>query len=152
MAAATTACSAVGVPPTACTEIGAAPGLAVTVERGMVQSSAPSLALTICQDACTEHEVSLQPGSTTVGATCSPGGPDSTCSASSSPDGTWVGFVDLSDLAAGDVRVSGTLGDGERIRQLAEVTVRAEVTYPNGPQCPPENVQAQVQVTEDGLR
>ena len=87
-------CTAAGVSPQACTEIGSPAGVSVTVV----------------------------PGSTTVGETCDSADPDASCSASSSPDGTMVGFVDVPSLAIGDVRIRGERGAGSSSTQLSEVT------------------------------
>ena len=56
-----------------------------------------------------------------VGETCD-SDPDASCSASSSPDGTMVGFVDVPSLAIGDVRIRGERGAGSSSTQLSEVT------------------------------
>ncbi|MDN5771644.1 MAG: hypothetical protein L0H24_12210 [Microlunatus sp.] len=150
--AAVTGCSGVGPPNAGCTEIGAVPGVAVLVKRDVSGTDDPALDLTICQTGCGTYRVSLRPGATTVAEPCDSADSDGTCSGSTSPDGTYVGFVGVADLGAGDVRISGRFGDREHTRQLAEVTVRAEVTHPNGPQCPPGGVQAQVRLTTAGLR
>ena len=144
-------CTATGVSPHACTEIGSPAGVSVTVERDAV---VPGLELTlrICQDACVERRVDLVPGSITVGETCSPDDPDGSCSASSSPDGTMVGFVDLATLTAGDGTDPRRAAGGRDRTQLAEVTATAEATYPNGRDCPAGGPQAAVRVTSSGLR
>ena len=144
-------CSATGPGTRACTELGSPAGVTVTVTRD-VAVTGPQLTLRICQDTCVQQRVDLQPGSVTVGATCSSENPDGSCSASSSPDGTLVGFVDLPQLSAGPVRISGDrVGSPGRTR-LAEITVTAVATYPNGASCPAGGPQAAVRVTADGLR
>ncbi len=152
-AALSVGCTATGVSPRVCTEIGSPAGVSVTVVREAV---APALTLTlrICQADCVEQPVELLPGSTTVGATCASADPDATCSASSSPDGTMHGFVDVPALTVGEVRISGELRAGAtRTRtRLEEVTVTAEATYPNGRDCPAGGPQASIRVTGAGLR
>ncbi|HEY5788133.1 MAG TPA: hypothetical protein VIT65_25530 [Microlunatus sp.] len=144
-------CTATGVAPHTCTEIGSPAGVSVTVVRDAVLPSM-TLTLRICQAACVERRVELVPGSVTVGETCSPDGPDGSCSASSSPDGTMVGFVDLATLTAGPARISGQLQAGADRTELAEITTTAAATYPNGRDCPVGGPQAVVRVTISGLR
>jgi hypothetical protein len=150
-AALSVACSATGSPARACTEIGSPAGLTVTVQRDAVVE-AMRLTLRVCQADCVERRVDLQPGSVTVGETCTSDVPDGSCSASASPDGTMVGFVDLPTLTAGLVRVSGELRTASGATQLDEVTVTAAATYPNGRDCPAGGPQAALRVTSDGLR
>lgn len=150
LAAATTGCTA-GAPGRACTEIGSVAGVSVVVERE-VAAGAPTLDLTICQSDCVEAAVPLEPGAVTVGETCSPGGPDGSCSASSSPDGTLVGFIDVPSLTVGEVRVRGELTTAGSTTALDEITVAAEATYPNGRDCPAGGPQAVLRVTATGLR
>lgn len=144
-------CSALDPVGRGCTEIGSPAGVAVTVERDVVT---PDLQLTlrICQDACVDRRVDLLPGSTTVGETCSSDDSDGSCSASSSPDGTLTGFVDLATLAVGAARVSGDLRTGAGRTSLTEITVPVAATYPNGADCPAGGPQASVRVTGAGLR
>jgi len=144
-------CAAADPPVRACTEIGSPPGVTVTVERAAVAESL-RLTLRICQNDCLERVVDLQPGSVTVGETCSSDDPDGSCSASASPDGTLVGFVDVSDLAEGAVRVSGALRAAGATTTFDEVTVSATPTHPNGPDCPAGGPQAAVRVTPTALR
>lgn len=140
--------------PVACTEIGSPVGISVVVDRDVVAAAAarPTLTLRICQPDCVERTVELQPGSVTVGQTCTADDPDGTCSASASPDGTLVGFADLASLTAGEVKISGELRTGAGSTKLAEATVTATDTHPNGPDCPAGGPQALVHVTPTGLR
>ena len=83
------ACTSPGI---ACTDIGAASGIGVTVVSA-IAPDVQTLALKICRgQACRVVPVDLAPGSVTVGETCSGPGPDDVCSASASPDGSKVGF------------------------------------------------------------
>ena len=144
-------CTATGAAPQACTEIGSPAGVSVMVVRDAVLP-AMTLTLRICQTECVEQQVELLPGSTTVGETCDSDDRDASCSAASSSDGTMVGFVDVSGLTTGDVRVRGERGVGSSSTELAEVTVAAKATYPNGRNCPAGGPQAAIQVTSSGLR
>ena len=146
-----TGCTASAPPVRACTEIGSPAGVSVTVERELA-SERPELRLRICQSECISRDVRLNPGSTTVGETCTSDDSDGSCSASASPDGSLVGFVDVSTLTVGDVRVSGRLRTDSASRELAEVTVIAAATYPNGRDCPAGGPQAAVRVTPSGLQ
>ncbi len=147
----TVGCDAVAPGPHACTEIGSPAGVSVTIDRELAESG-PDLTLRICQDACVEQRVELMPGSVTAGQTCSPDTPDGSCSASSSPDGTLVGFVDVPALAVGDVRIRGSLRVDSGTTRFEEVAVTAEATYPNGRDCPAGGPQASIRVTGAGLR
>ena len=123
----------------------------MTVERDVVT---PGLQLTlrICQDGCVDRRVDLLPGSTTVDETCSSDDPDGSCSASSTPDGTLTGFVDLATLTVGDAQVSGDLRTDGGGTPLKEISVPVAATYPNGADCPAGGPQASVRVTGAGLR
>jgi hypothetical protein len=146
-----TGCSGGEPPARACTGIGSPAGVSVTIVREAAIAR-PRLTLRICQTECLSRDVELQPGSTTVGATCVSDDPDGSCSASASPDGSLVGFVDVPTLTAGDVRVSGQLRTVTASRELDEVTVSAAATYPNGQDCPAGGPQAAVRVTKSGLQ
>lgn len=155
-AAVTTGCHATAPVGRACTEIGAVPGVSVIVERAVVErvtaTDQLTLSLRICQTDCVEQPVELHPGSVSVGEDCPSDDPDGSCSASSSPDGTLIGFADVATLTAGPVQIGGTLEAGSGTTKLAQVTVTAETTYPNGRDCPGEAPQASVRVTPAGLR
>ena len=145
-------CTAPGVvAPHACTEIGSPAGVSVTVVPDAVLPSM-TLTLRICQAECVEQPVDLLPGSTTVGETCDSDDPDASCSASSSPDGTMVGFVDVPALTIGEVRIRGELRAASSSTRFEEVTVTAAATYPNGRDCPAGGPQASIRVTRSGLR
>lgn len=156
LAAATTGCYGSAPFTRGCTEIGSPAGVAVTVEREVVAAGMAAdrmgLTLRICQTDCASRPVELSPGMVTAGQTCTSDDPDGSCSASASPDGTMIGFVDLPTLTAGSVRIDGRLASGESTTKLAEVTLTAEPTYPNGPDCPSGGPQAAVRVTTTGLR
>ena len=144
-----TACTAPGV---ACTEIGASPGVGVTVEKASA-ASVTALSLRVCWAGdCSDHDVALSPGSDSIDQGCEGDEPDAACSATVVPNGTLVGFVEVPGLPAGEVLIGATLQEGKRSTRLPEVAIQAETTYPNGPQCEPAANQAQVTIGPDGVR
>jgi len=144
------ACTAPGV--VGCTEIGASPGVGVTVEKASA-ASVTALSLRVCWAGdCTGYEVELSPGSDTIDQGCESDEPDAACSATVVPNDTLVGFVEVPDLPAGEVQIGATLRQGERSTRLPEVAILAETTYPNGPKCAPVVNQAQVTIGPDGVR
>ncbi|HSU35534.1 MAG TPA: hypothetical protein VLJ88_07735, partial [Propionibacteriaceae bacterium] len=87
------ACTAPGV--VGCTEIGAPPGVGVTVEKASA-AGVTALSLRVCWAGdCTDHEVELSPGSDTVDQGCANDEPDAACSATAVPNDTVVGFVEV---------------------------------------------------------
>jgi hypothetical protein len=138
-------------PPLACTDIGAANGIGVTV----VAELAPEiegLTLTICRaGGCQEAPVELSAGSVTVGETCTGSAPDDVCSASSAPDGTTVGFVPVEDLAEESVAVTARYRRSGRSVSEGPVELTARGVYPNGPDCGPGGYQAAVRLSASGL-
>jgi hypothetical protein len=142
-------CSPTGV---ACTEIGAAPGVGVTVERAIAADVA-AVQLTVCWDGdCHDHKVQLSPGSDTVDQGCHGNDPDTACSATAVPNGTKVGFAEVPGLPTGTVMVGATVQRAGKQRVLPRIEVQAKPTYPNGPQCGPQGTQAHVVVGAAGLR
>jgi hypothetical protein len=139
-------------PEVACTEIGSASGVAVTVLAPYAEQVDP-VRLEVCWSGpCTEDTVELSPGSDTVDQGCSGPDPDDTCSATAVPNGTLVGFLSVPELPADEVTVRGTvIVDGQPV-ELAEVTRTAETTYPNGPRCGPGGNQLAVTVDRAGIR
>ncbi len=135
-----------------CTEIGAPSGVAVTVESS-IANGLGDLRLRVCvADACTDHRVELQPGSVTVGETCAGTDPSSVCSASAAPDGTSVGFVDIADLPAAALAISGSYRRAGATTSIPSTTVTAAPTHPNGPACPAGGNQVAVRLSPTGLR
>ncbi|ASO21933.1 hypothetical protein FHR81_005603 [Actinoalloteichus hoggarensis] len=140
-----------------CTAIGARTGLGLDVAAGLAPDVAEARVLLCQDDECTETDMpadcgddcgmdSLRPGSDTVDQGCV----DGVCSASSVPDGTLHGFVDLPELAAGPAEVSVTLVDRAGAEILAEtISLTVEDVYPNGPECGAGGVAAAVRVTDD---
>jgi hypothetical protein len=136
----------------ACTEIGAPPGVGVTVDKALAPK-VDAVRLTVCWDGkCHDRNVSLSPGSDTVDQGCNGAGPDSACSATAVPNGTKIGFVEVPGLPAGTVMISATIRKAGKQVALPEIAAQAKPTYPNGPQCPAQGNQVQVVVEASGLR
>jgi hypothetical protein len=137
----------------ACTEIGAPPGVGVTVEKA-IAAEIDTVRLTVCWDGkCHDRNVTLSPGSDTVDQGCNGTDPDSACSATAVPNSTKVGFVEVPGLPAGTVMISATVRKaGKQVAPSEKIAVQARPTYPNGPQCPAQGNQAQVVVGASGLR
>jgi len=143
--------SACTTPSVACTDIGAANGIGVTVVKPLA-SEVTDLTLTVCRaDRCQEIPVELRPGSVTVSETCSGAAPDDVCSASAAPDGTAVGFAPVDDLAEESVAVSARYQRSRRSVSTAPITLSARGVYPNGPDCGPAGYQGTVRLTAPGL-
>jgi hypothetical protein len=140
------------VPTPACTEIGSVSGVSVTV-LAPYAAQVDGLGLEVYWAGhCEEPEVELAPGSDTVDQGCSGPDPEDTCSATAVPNGTKVGFAEVTGLPAGPITIAGTLTvDGRRV-QLAEVSRTAETTYPNGPQCGAGGNQAAIEIDQSGIR
>jgi hypothetical protein len=138
--------------PVACTQIGSSPGVGVTVVRELARD-VEALKLTVCfGGSCRTVPVEVVPGSSSVPLDCpSDAPPDTSCSATAVPDGTLVGFAEVPDLVEGRVDIGASLTRNRRQRTYARVPVEARPTYPNGRQCPPGGVQAQVRITPMGV-
>jgi hypothetical protein len=146
-----TSCGGSG-PDRACTLIGSLAGVRVSVVKELAPK-VRSVRLTVCwSGSCQEHPVDLQPGSVTVDQGCSGSGPDAACSATAVPDGTSVGFVEITDLPDGPITVSATGVRAGKTVGWPEVTVPTVLTEPNGPGCGGGARQAAVTVSAEGLR
>ncbi len=144
------ACTAPGVG--GCTEIGASPGVGVTVEKATA-ANVTALSLRVCWAGdCTDHDVALAPGSDSIDQGCEGDEPDAACSATVVPNGTLVGFAEVPGLPVGEVLIGASVERGERSSRLPEVAIQAGTSYPNGPQCEPAANQAQVTIGRDGVR
>jgi hypothetical protein len=139
-------------PPPACTEIGSVSGVSVTV-LAPYAAQVDAVRLKVCwAGQCQERDVDLSPGSDTVDQGCSGPDPEDTCSATAVPNGTLVGFTELTELPAGPIRIAAALTvKGKRV-QLAEVSRTAETTYPNGPHCAAGGNQAAIEIDQAGIR
>jgi hypothetical protein len=93
----------------ACTEIGASPGVSVTVEKAIAADVA-AVRLTVCWDGkCDDHDVQLFAGSDTLDQGCDGTDPDSACSATAVPNGTKVGFAEVPGLPTGTITIGATV-------------------------------------------
>jgi hypothetical protein len=136
----------------ACTEIGAPPGVAVTVEKA-IATQIEAVLLTVCWNGnCSDHDIELSPGSDTIDQGCDGTDPDSVCSATAVPNGTKVGFAEVPGLPSGTVTISAEVSRSGREVTLPEIAVLAQPTHPNGPHCGPQGNQAKVIVGANGLR
>ena len=140
------------VPTLACTDIGSVSGISVTV-LAPYAAQVDAVRLKVCwAENCQERDVELTPGSDTIDQGCSGPEPDDTCSATAVPNGTKVGFAELSELPAGPITVAATVTlDGRRVT-AAEAARTAETSYPNGPQCGAGGNQAQIEIDRTGIR
>ncbi|MDR6439252.1 hypothetical protein J2790_004427 [Paenarthrobacter nicotinovorans] len=117
----------------ACPAIGHIAGVSVTVAAGYTDQVG-TLRLKACQDgSCTENDVVLHPGATAVDQGCSPEG---MCSATSSPDGTLVGFLELPSLSENplEATLSGMSPAGIAL-PVRTLTFTPKGDYPYGEQC-----------------
>ncbi len=138
--------------PQACTAIGSAPGVSVTVDA-TAADDVSGLELAVCwEDVCRKAPVELSPGSDSVDQGCDSDSPDSACSASAVPNGTLVGFADVEGLPDGPVKIRAVMIKDAKERQIPEVTVMAAVTYPNGPACGAGANQAKITIGDEGIR
>jgi|SRR5690349_11008825 hypothetical protein len=143
---------------TVCPAVGHVSGVAVTVAAGY-SSQVKTLHLKACQDGkCKEETLHLVPGSVAVDLGCAGGlkdgdsRPDGVCSATSRPDGTQHGLLELGILgdSAVDVTASGSYVNG---KPMPTRTLRFEprASYPFGEQCG-RVVSASVVLDAAGLR
>ncbi|WP_152361423.1 hypothetical protein [Microlunatus speluncae] len=138
--------------PRACTAIGSAPGVSVTVDA-TAAGDVTGLELTVCwEDVCRDAEVQLSPGSDSVDQGCDSDGPDAPCSATAVPNDTLVGFANVEGLPAGPVKIRAVMIKAATEQKLPEATVMAAVTYPNGPDCGAGANQAKITIGPDGIR
>lgn len=140
-----TACAGGGTGPIACTEIGAEPGVSITIAENMAASMEDPV-LEVCAADCRTYSVDLFPGTEAVDLGCDSTEPEGSCSASMRPDGTLVGFVRVEELAAGEVGVTLISGD-----QHYRATGTPQLIYPNGRNCPGEALQLSVTLNDGVL-
>ncbi|UKA50147.1 hypothetical protein LFT48_00975 [Arthrobacter sp. FW305-123] len=119
--------------PVACPAIGHVAGVSLTVAADYAPDVA-SLRLKACQDGiCTEKDLMLNPGATSVDQGCTP---DGVCSATSSPDGTLQGFLELPALSENSLEatVTGTSPAGLAL-PVRTVMFTPKGEFPYGEQC-----------------
>ena len=138
---------------TACPAIGQLSGVSLTVAAGY-SPQVKTLHLKACQDGkCKEDTLHLVPGTVSVDLGCTDDSrPDGSCSATSKPDGTQRGLLELGTLSESpiDVTANGSNANG---RPLPTRTLRFEprASYPFGEQCG-RFVSASVVLDAAGLR
>ena len=138
---------------TACPAIGQLSGVSLTVAAGY-SPQVKTLHLKACQDGkCKEDTLRLAPGFVSVDLGCTDdSGPDGSCSATSRPDGTQRGLLELGTLSESpiDVTANGSYANG---RPLPTRTLRfgPRASYPFGEQCG-RFVSAAVVLDAAGLR
>lgn len=132
----------------ACPAIGHIAGVSLSVAASYADQVG-TLRLKACQDAtCTEKDLDLHPGAVAVDQGCTP---DGVCSATSSPDGTLLGSIELPTLSESplEATVSGTSPSGTAL-PTRTLTFTPKGDYPYGEQCG-RVISAAVSLDEDGL-
>lgn len=140
-------------PQTACPAIAQAQVVALTVAREYADS-VKTIRLKACQDGrCTEADLELFPGSTTVDQGCEPGpDKDRPCSATATPDGTLTGMLMLDRLTESPIEVTaGGTDAGGLPLPVRTLTFTPRVAYPYGEQCG-RFISAGVLLDAEGLR
>ena len=140
-------------PQTACPAIAQAQVVALTVAREYADS-VKTIRLKACQDGrCTEADLELFPGSTTVDQGCEPGpDKDRPCSATATPDGTLTGMLMLDRLTESPIAVTaGGTGAGGLPLPVRTLTFTPRVAHPYGEQCG-RFISAGVLLDSDGLQ
>lgn len=135
--------------PVACPAIGHVAGVSLTVAADYADQVA-ALRLKACQDGiCTEKDLILNPGATSVDQGCTP---DGVCSATSSPDGTLQGFLELPALTENplEATVGGTSPAGTAL-PVRTLTFTPHGDYPYGEQCG-RFISAALTLDGEGLR
>ncbi len=150
---AVTACGAsLGSGGRACTEIGAAPGVSLTVARDFAPEVKAATVEICWEDACRRSAVDLSPGHDTVDLGCDAAAPEGSCSATSTPNGTLTGFAPVPLLPEGPVQATATIthqdGTQTETRPLETVT---RTVYPNGERCPGAAPQLGLTLDRAGL-
>ncbi|MGA8788988.1 MAG: hypothetical protein WB535_08575 [Paenarthrobacter sp.] len=133
----------------ACPAIGHIAGVSLSVAASYADQVG-TLRLKACQDGtCTEKDLDLHPGAVAVDQGCTP---DGVCSATSSPDGTFVGFLELPALSEGplEATVSGTSPSATAL-PTRTLTFTPKGDYPYGEQCG-RVITAAVILDADGLK
>ena len=135
--------------PVGCPAIGHVAGVSLAVAATYAPDVA-SLRLKACQDGvCTEKDIMLNPGATSVDQGCTS---DGVCSATSSPDGTLQGFLELPALSESplEATVTGTSPAGIAL-PVRTVTFTPKGEYPYGEQCG-RVISAGLMLDGEGLR
>ncbi|MFC7849129.1 hypothetical protein ACFUTU_11720 [Arthrobacter sp. NPDC057388] len=138
---------------TACPAIAQVSGVSLTVAASY-SPHVKTVHLKACQDGkCKEQTLHLVPGSVSVDLGCTDGSsPDGSCSATSKPDGTERGLLELGTLGESPIDVTAT-GSQANGKPLPTRTLRFEpkASYPFGEQCG-RFISAAVVLDAAGLR
>jgi hypothetical protein len=138
---------------TACPAVGQVPGVAVTVAAGYAPE-VKTLHVKACQDGkCKEDTLELVAGSVPVDLGCANDSrPDAVCSATSKPDGTQRGMLNLDTLGESpiDVTATGRYANGKPL-PVRTLSFAPRASYPFGEQCG-RFVSASVVLDAAGLR
>lgn len=137
--------------PYPCPAIAMAPVVSLTVAADYVPV-VRTVHLRACQEgACREADLELMPGTIAVDQGCEPG-PDGSCSATASPDGTLYGILHMDTLTRSpiDATVSGTGRAGMPL-PVRKLTFTPESNFPYGMQCG-EFLSASLVLDARGLR
>ena len=131
-----------------CPAIAQATAVSVMIPASYAEQVA-GLHLKACQDGmCTEDDVELRPGSSSIDQGCT----DGVCSATASPNGSKDGVLMLQALTESPMAVtaSGTEPDGTAL-PVRSVEFRPRGDYPFGEQCG-RFITATVVLDAEGLR
>jgi hypothetical protein len=137
--------------PYPCPAIAMAPVVSLTVDADYV-SAVKTVHLKACQDgSCREADLDLRPGTVAVDQGCEPG-PEGSCSATVSPNGTLYGVLYMDTLTRSPIQAtaSGT-GRGGVPLPVRRLTFTPKSNYPYGMQCG-EFLSAALVLDAKGLR
>lgn len=133
--------------PRACTEIGTAVGVTVTVEAPLA-ARVERAEMRVCWDgACRQPQVVIFPSSGAGPETCE----GDSCAVRATPTGERSGMGEVPDLPDKPVTVTLALRDrkGDELA-VGRIEVTPERQYPNGRDCGGDGLQAGVIVGRDG--
>ncbi|MBT2511970.1 hypothetical protein [Arthrobacter sp. ISL-30] len=119
----------------ACPAIAMAPVVSLTIPASYAPS-VKAVHLKACQEeTCKEGNLELMPGTVSVDQGCEPG-PDGSCSATASPDGTLRGMLMMDALTESPINAtaSATASDGNPL-PVHSLTFTPKAEYPFGAHC-----------------
>lgn len=136
-----------------CTAIGSPAGLSLEIAAPLA-TTATQVDMQVCWDGeCYSPAIELLPSLTSEPQDCTGPEPDDSCSAKQVPAGGKHGFAEMPELPAAEVEVAVTLHDSAGTQVFHDMTiVMPEPTYPNGPQCAADGVQAALIAERTQLR
>ncbi|RAY13849.1 hypothetical protein DPM19_19135 [Actinomadura craniellae] len=137
----------------ACTAIGGLTGIGLDVAPSLA-AGVERASLRVCWDgACHTPELRLDPATSAAPQTCTGTGPDDTCGASVVRTGGLTGFAMVPDLPKRPVQVTLKLhGSGPEPALDRSLTVTPRGSFPNGPDCGEQGVQARLTAEDGRLR